>query len=66
MSDSSDFMNIYPKIKKKIDLHFGFKLDFLVILRYFVLRRISMKEMTQENLTTFTKIVDILMEKKLR
>jgi len=66
LSDSSDFMNIYPKIKKKIDLHFGFKLDFLVILRYFVLRRISMKEMTQENLTTFTKIVDILMEKKLR
>lgn len=60
-----NFMKIYPKIRNKINEHFKCEFEFMVVLRYCFLWRISKAEITEQNLKAYSSVVKILSTKKI-
>jgi hypothetical protein len=60
-----NFVKVYPKIRNKLNEHFKCKFEFMVVLRYCFLWRISKGEVTEQNLKTYLSIVKILSTKKI-
>lgn len=60
-----NFIKLYPKIKNKINDHFKCQFEFMVVLRYCFLWRISKAEITEKNLKEYSSVVKILSTKKI-
>ena len=59
-----NFVKIYPKIRNKMNEHFKCKFEFMIVLRYCFLWRISKAEITEQNLNAYSSVVKILSTKK--
>jgi thiamine kinase-like enzyme len=60
-----NFIKIYPKIRDKINEHFKCEFEFMVVLRYCFLWRISKAKITEENLKSYSSIIKILSTKNI-
>ena len=60
-----NFVKIYPKIRNKMNEHFKCKFEFMIVLRYCFLWRISKAEITEQNLNAYSSVVKILSTKKI-